>query len=377
MVLADQGGRVLAGRAFDLDLEDQSAGKGGDWERFPERSVFDVVQVGVVRTDSMGRIAVFNRRAEVLTGVSAASVVGRPLGEAGLPLSVPGGHARFGSTWPVSWVTCVLDTELRVEKLTLFDGWERFAGHLIILSPTENNPVLKVFGKPFTDDMVKELFSTVVHEIRNPLAAIRGFAQMAQEKLAAGEAEFGGEAAKAVRYLDVVMREVDGLSTIITQFAALTAAHNWPWADLDLNAVVAGAGDRMQPEFKAFAAKARFELEEHLPPVRGNADLLRQTVENLARNGLRAAGTGGRVTFRTAAVDTGVVLEVADNGPGVGVELQEQVAVPGLTFGGDRKGLGLTACKHIVQRHGGRLYVQNGFPGAVSRVFLPAAGHPG
>jgi signal transduction histidine kinase len=118
------------------------------------------------------------------------------------------------------------------------------------------------------------------------------------------------------------------------------------------------------------------EVEEGLPPVRGNAVLLEWALENLVKNGLDAlAGAGGVIRVAASRTSEGRVwVEIADNGPGVAQSVRSTLFEPGVTTKKGGWGVGLSLARRIVEDvHGGRLFLTPSEEGATFVVDLPIA----
>jgi two-component system, OmpR family, phosphate regulon sensor histidine kinase PhoR len=102
-----------------------------------------------------------------------------------------------------------------------------------------------------------------------------------------------------------------------------------------------------------------------LPPVRGDASLLREVLQNLLDNAVQYTQPGGKITLSAAPRDSEVVVTVADTGIGIPVAEKERIferfyrvdAARSREVGGT--GLGLSIAKHIVEAHGGRIWVDS------------------
>jgi signal transduction histidine kinase len=131
-------------------------------------------------------------------------------------------------------------------------------------------------------------------------------------------------------------------------------------------------------ELRAQTSNVRLELEVDAPVIQADPDLLRRVVENLVENAIRHAPEGSAVRLTVRAVDDAIELRVSDAGPGVAPELREKIFEPFVQVeNGDRvvartgRGLGLTFCKLAVEAHGGRIWVEDGRPGAVFCMRIP------
>ncbi len=143
---------------------------------------------------------------------------------------------------------------------------------------------------------------------------------------------------------------------------------------VDLAAVVRdsfGAFDRE----KARGITTVLELQPDLPAVRGDPLLLGQVIGSLLSNACEALPQGGRVTVRAQRADAHVLVEVADDGPGMSEQQLDRVFQPFYTTKPKGLGVGLPLVKRIVERFGGGVEVRSA-PGRGTTVALrlPAAG---
>jgi signal transduction histidine kinase len=136
--------------------------------------------------------------------------------------------------------------------------------------------------------------------------------------------------------------------------------------------------------FDALAERARaksIELKSSVDPfahVRADADLLRRVVENLLENALRHAPEESAVQVSSELLPDAFVIRIADRGAGVAPELREsiferfvQLESKDRSVTRSGRGLGLTFCRLAVEAHGGRIWVEDGSPGAVFCLSLP------
>ena len=214
------------------------------------------------------------------------------------------------------------------------------------------------------------LSAGIAHELKTPLAAIIGYAQVAADgALPPAETEriFGRIAAAAHR--------CDGT---IQNMLALARQKTGARRPCDVNALVRECAALAQHDW----VHDRIGLEEDyaadLPPAVVSGPELQQVVFNLlanARQAIRGAGRGeGRVRLSTRREDDGIAVTVADDGPGVPPDIAERIWEPFFTTKpeGEGTGLGLAICRRIVELHGGTLSLAPGGPGAAFVIRLPA-----
>jgi nitrogen fixation/metabolism regulation signal transduction histidine kinase len=209
-----------------------------------------------------------------------------------------------------------------------------------------------------------EVARRLAHEIKNPLTPIQLSAERLEMKLSGKVAP--AEEAVLVKSVKTIVDQVDAMKRLVNEFrdyARLPAADLKP---VDLNALVA---DVLQLYAGENAANAlRCELDERCPPIRGDAQQIRQVIHNLLQNAQDAAeaaasGTGrtGEVVIRTRLADSGqrVRLTVQDNGPGFAENILKRAFEPYVTTKTKGTGLGLAVVKKIADEHGARIELSN------------------
>ncbi|MBI4414218.1 MAG: GAF domain-containing protein [candidate division NC10 bacterium] len=209
-----------------------------------------------------------------------------------------------------------------------------------------------------------EMAANMVHEIRNPLTAIGGFARRLRRRLGPQHPE------RAT--VEVIAREVDRLERITRDVLGLARGLTPSPAAVDLGEVVE---DCLLLFPDSLARQRVTVVREFAPePVRAWADLaqLKQVVLNLLYNALEAMPHGGTLTLRTGGEPGWASLTVADTGPGIPPAIRESIFDPFFTTKPEGTGLGLTLAHRLVQAHGGRLEVES-HPGQGSAfwVWLP------
>ena len=219
----------------------------------------------------------------------------------------------------------------------------------------------------------ERLSSFVVHDLKNPVSSIDLLAQLLQrDKTLPADAR---ETAGSIR-LEVasMMRLILNLLDINKSEEGQLVASLAP---LDLRALTKGVVEAAQVQAHA----REVELVEDVGAIEGltaDRDLLRRVLENLLDNALRYAPKGSRITLSAQVREDGIELRVADEGAGVPAELREgiferfaQLDSGERTAPRTSRGLGLTFCRLAIEAQGGRIYVEDGSPGAVFCIRLP------
>ena len=211
-----------------------------------------------------------------------------------------------------------------------------------------------------------KLASSVAHEINNPNGIISLYAQIAVRR--------PGLEPELARELATIQRESERITKIVRELLDYARPTPLQHETCDLAALLRETVAQTLPllgEVTVTVHGAETPL-----PVHGDPGRLRQVMVNLLTNARDAAGEGGVITVGAAGENGGVVLRVADSGPGLPPGVRERIFEPFFTTKekGKGSGLGLAICHRIiVEEHGGLIEADNGRQGAVFTVTLPAA----
>lgn len=229
--------------------------------------------------------------------------------------------------------------------------------------------------------MRADFVANASHELRTPLASIMGFVETLR-----GPAEGDAEARK--RFLAIIAEQAERMRRLIEDLLGLSRIemmeHQAPTGSARLDELARGEAEAMAPLFAKRGARLALELS---PATAAPADpgQLSQVLRNLMENAVRYGREGGQVVLSVralaapeGALPPGVLLRVADDGPGIAREhiprLTERFyrVDAGRGRGAGGTGLGLAIVKHIVLHHRGQLLIESEpGRGTVMRVWLP------
>lgn len=209
------------------------------------------------------------------------------------------------------------------------------------------------------DRLRRDLVAQVSHDLRTPLASMRGYIdtlRMKGDALPASERDdyLGIAQRQAVR----LSRLVDELFELATLEARETPPRRESFAPAEL---VQDVVQKYQLQAQQAKVELRAGLRDGLPRIDGDIALIERALENLIANALDHTAAGGRVDVAVDAVRSELLLQVRDTGCGIGPD-----ALPHIfdrLYSGDRNGshggLGLTITRRIVELHGGSITVDS------------------
>ncbi|PPK62069.1 PAS domain S-box protein [Actinokineospora auranticolor] len=357
-------------------------------------TILETAPDAFVVTDSAGAITAWNPAAESMFGWTEAQAYGRTLGEliipghvadarlrdltrraatgeprrAGEHVQVPA-HRRDGTE---------LLVELSLAEFT-WRGEKRF--HAFLRDVTEREAARERLALANSElaaanDELDRFTAIVAHDLKSPLTAIVGYADVLAETVGAG-AE--GIEVKAV---GAITRAASRMGTMIDDLLAYAHACHEPLRlePVDLGAVV----DDLAGEARAGAAGEVVITHDPLPVPSAHPTLLRLVLANLVGNAVKyvAPGVTPRVHVGAEWADGEVTIRVTDNGIGIDPNSRERVFA---MFHRERTpesyqgtGIGLSTCRRVVERHGGRIWIEPGRRAGTSICFtLPCETAPG
>ena len=221
--------------------------------------------------------------------------------------------------------------------------------------------------------MIGELASTISHELRQPLAAIRINAEVGKKLIARREIDV----LEVARIFDDIVADDVRASGVIEHIRSLLRKDVPSITEVHLNAVCREAVDLMRRDAGSRGIRLDLSLDPRVPNVAGHPIEFQQVVLNLLLNALDAAATSSAerwVAVSTRVMDGRVELVVRDSGPGFSPEIRDRLFESFFTTKAHGLGMGLVIARSIVGRQGGRIDAESGDGGAIFRVRLPMVG---
>ncbi len=329
--------------------------------------------VGVIATDTTGKITTWNQAIVELTGIAKNTVTGKKPHEV-LPESLAvffqetaateGEEAQRQQDSSIRIVFGSRRCELLCHPLLITDSQQQYMGQVLLISDVT---AIKSLEQRMRENerlaAVGRMAGGVAHEVRNPLSSIKGLALLLKNKFAAGS--------KEQDTADLLIQETERMNRTITEmlsFTRPTALHLRP---VDLSALL----QRSLQLIKAEAADNKIEtalvVGQQLVPILGDDDRLQQVMMNVLLNAMQAMEHGGQltVTLSNKEKNQAVELRISDTGEGIAPELLPQVFYPYFTTKQSGTGIGLAISQKIIADHGGSIELESE-PGKGTTVII-------
>jgi len=218
----------------------------------------------------------------------------------------------------------------------------------------------------------------LAHEIKNPLVAIRTFAELLPER--SDDEEFRDSFSK------IVVQEIRRIDDLVARLRGFPGPAAPRLQEVDLTHVLRDTLSLLRGEIQR--SRIRVTTTRHpVPSILGDPAQLTQLLLNILMNALEAMDEGGQIMIRFAHLvePRRVMLEIADSGPGIPAELLPKIFEPFVTTKPEGSGLGLAICRGITDAHHAIIRAENNpagrglkiameFPVAEPRPVVPAAG---
>jgi len=216
---------------------------------------------------------------------------------------------------------------------------------------------------------VGRLSLKVVHEVRNPIAAIGLNAEMLGD-IVGERAE--AEMVEAKGLVSAIRDQVGALDGLTEEYLAFARFPRPQFEEDSVNEMVSALTDFVHPLASRQGISVRAETDPTVPSMAIDRSLLRQAVLNLIKNGLEALSQGGSMTVTTRRVEDTVEIAVSDSGPGITEEVGRRLFEQFFTTKPQGSGLGLSITRQIATQHGGQIqWSSQPGAGATFTITLP------
>ena len=328
---------------------------------------------GIVATDEDAIIRWFNPTAEQILGISAADALNRPVEAAGSRIAAMLRETldASGNIPAQQWTDTKTRRSLSVETRRLLDQRTPLGAVAVVHDLTAEENLRQKQDLVDRAAFWTELAASMSHEIRNPLVAIKTFAQLLPERFE--DADFRKD------FNSIVVQEIDRLDSIITQINDFAHPPELVMKPIDVRASVQKAIEVARTRFHTNGTPIELNLPNDLPAVVGDETALTEAFAHLVANAAEATSgrSKPRITLAAKSVregrsTKGVLVTVEDNGKGIDPELKDKIFSPFCTTKARGMGLGLPIVKRTIFDHNGRVDVDSNPNGTAVSVLLPA-----
>ena len=345
------------------------------------------LQDAIVVVDPGGRIRSVNQAAEELIGLSAQPLHDRPFEQAfphDRPLqelvrkTLESGRTRTDFDARLTRLDGSQVVVSAVGSLIRDAGGEARGVVVALRDQTRIRDLEERLSRSDRLAVLGTVAAGVAHEIRNPLAGLRGAAQLLE-----GERGFPPTFKE---YTSVIIKEVDRLAGIVETLLSFASPRALALRPCNLHEILDGLVFLEQAPLRDRGVSVQRVYDPQLPEILADSAEIRQLFLNLIRNGFEAMPGGGELTLRTRYERSSqrcgglsvAVAEIVDQGTGFDPEIERHLFTPFFTTKKGGTGLGLAICLRIVEDHRGAMEATSQ-PGKGSsfRVLLPLAKQPG
>ena len=333
------------------------------------------MESGVIAVDATGHVSRVNPAAERLTGLDSDSLCTASYVELPTMLAIPlretleDGKARPQFETSIEGPMGFLPLVCSTATLRTKDGATE--GALIVFSDLTRVKDLEK-EKQTAERLAAfgALAAGVAHEIKNPLVAIRTFAELLPERFA--DTDFRDDFAK------VVVREIDRIDNLVARLRGIATAPRQQIGSIDVRQPLSETLKLLRGQLEQTRTTVHSTIEDSAPVVTMDDAQLKQLFLNLFQNSIEAMGYDGDLSVRVVRRHSGgassIAIEISDTGPGIADSVRGHIFEPFFTTKPTGSGLGLAICRSIVDAHRGSIRAQNNpdRPGTTVIIELPA-----
>lgn len=335
-------------------------------------TILGTIPPGIIACDGDGLILWCNPTAETFLGINAAQVLRHPIEHAGSRIAslLRETLENHGQLSAQQWVDSDSRRSLSVQTRRLDHQSDSLGAVAIIQDLTPEESLREKQELMDRAAFWTDLAASMSHEVRNPLVAIKTFAQLLPERF--DDPDFRRD------FNEIVVQEIDRLDLIITQINNFAHPPELHFKPLDLRTPMKKAIELVRARSVHNGFSIETTLPDDLPRVVGDEAALAEAFAHLVANAAEATHgrPKGRITLsakpiRDGGHTSGVVVTVHDNGRGIAADLKDKIFSPFCTTKARGMGLGLPIVKRTVFDHNGRVDVDSNPQGTSVSVLLP------
>jgi two-component system phosphate regulon sensor histidine kinase PhoR len=343
----------LTGAFNSLAIQLQSQIDDLQAERDKLAAVLQEMTDGVLIVDPKGKVQMLNAAAENMFGLSLETAVGHSVAEAMRHYQIVDMWQRCRDTGEAqSAMLEVIDKKLYLQVVATPLGRAHSGSILLLFQNLTRLRQLETVRRDFV--------SNISHELRTPLASLKALTETLQD----GALD---DPPAARRFLERIETEVDAMSLMVAELLELSRIESGR-VPLKLEAtspmnILSLAVDRLRLQAERAGLNLTLECPADLPLVLADQNRLVQVTVNLLHNAIKFTPDGGQILVKAQAEDNRVIFSIKDTGIGIPAADLPRIferfykADRGRATGGT--GLGLSIARHLVEAHGGKIWVES------------------
>ncbi len=349
-------------------------------------TLFQSIPIGIVAVGADGFIRWFNDAAEQILNKPAEAILNQPVGAVGSRMADYLHRSFLGEPVEATkeWVDPETRRHISVQTHRLMDKDQRCLGAVALIhDTTESHTLREKHDQLERAAFWNELAASMSHEIRNPLVAIKTYAQLLPERY--DDPEFRSQ------FRTMVSDEVQRLDKIIDQINSFAHPPAPDLRPIDISATTRKALQLAATRHPQNGIRIDTTVDPDLPVVLGDDAALSESIAHVVVNAMEALHerphphiiVSARKWSPTPSLDSahpadrnghdpaGVVVSVKDNGPGMNDEVRDKLFSPFCTTKARGMGLGLPIAKRTIIDHNGQIQVESGANGTEVTLFIP------
>ncbi len=312
-------------------------------------TVIESLPGGLFVTDINNTATIFNKAAEKIVGIKKNNVLGEKI-ESVLPfLKYPLQSGRFEAT------LLTRQNEKKIIGMTI-SSFEDMRGHEtgyigVFQDLTQFKKLELQMKQKEQWATIGELSANIAHEIRNPLASLKGSIEILRENKSPDT--------QRDKLMSIALNEMDRLNRIITDFLTYSSPKRFELHRTDLHALL---DETIELIGNIEDSRSRISIKKDFSgPLYADVDpqKIRQVFWNLGMNALESMKEGGELLVSSANNGNTIRITFTDNGPGIGADDINKIFYPFYTTKEEGTGLGLSIAYRIIEEHFGNLSVKS------------------
>jgi len=340
------------------------------------RAIINTSVDGIIVIDGRGLVEAFNPGAERLFGYAASEVIGRNINLL-MPPPFHEEHDRYLERYHATGQAAIIGKgrEVRGRRKDgsvfplhlsvgemLMDGERKFTGVLHDL--TERVALEERLREQSALARLGEMAAVIAHEVKNPLAGIRGAIQVIGGRLPADN--------KDAPMMKEIVARIDALDGMMKDLLVFARPPEPKPASIDLVPLLRLTAGLLKSDSEAKGVA--IEVAGHAPLAAADPDMMKMVFQNLLINSAHAMQGRGTIKIGVSLAGSMSRVSISDDGPGIPRDIRDKIFVPFFTTKSRGTGLGLPTAKRFVEANHGRISIESPASGGTTVVVdLPAA----